>query len=99
MNINQMQNFEQADSLKQWKENIDNVKIKAEDSISKLEKDPEKKAWIVNWIKEKLLPKKENNDEQPETNESYKQEIQEEERVIGNQWWADLNKKVEAISQ
>jgi len=94
-----MQNFEQVDSLKQWKENIDNVKIKAEDSINKLEKNPEKKAWVVNWIKEKLFPKKENNDEKPKTNESYKQETQEETQVLDNQGWANLNKKVEDVSQ
>jgi hypothetical protein len=44
MNINvQQQNFEKVDSLKVGKENIEDVKNKADDNISKLEKNPEQK--------------------------------------------------------
>lgn len=98
MNINvQQQSFEQVDSLKNGKENIDDVKNKADDNIKKLEKNPEKKSWIVNRIKGKLWL--DNDDSNKKTTEAKKTNEEAEESVVNNQGWANLNKDVEKISQ
>lgn len=102
MNINvQQQNFEQVDSLKIGKENIEDVKNKADDKIKKLEKNPEQKKWIINWIKEKLFANKKdkNEDEPPKTNETEKHDQKDDKEIIGNQGWANLNTNIENTSQ
>lgn len=103
MNINvQQQNFEKVDSLKVGKENIEDVKNKADDNISKLEKNPEQKKWIVNRIKEKLFSNQKDNkklDDQPKTNEAEKQEQEDKTKIIDNQGWANLDKNAENTSQ
>jgi len=101
MNINvQQQNFDSQLEWLQWKENIEDVKNKADDNIKKLEKNPEQKKWIVNRIKEKLFPNKKdkNEDAQPKT-KAEKQEKEDKNKIIGNQGWANLDKNAENTSQ
>jgi len=101
MNINvQQQNFNQVDHpLEVDKKDIEDVEEEAKKIGEKLKKNPEEKDLFIKLIEKELFPNKENNDEQPKTNESYKQEQQEETQVLDNQGWANLNKEVEDVSQ
>lgn len=98
MNINvQQQNFEKINSPIAGRENIEDVNNKADDNIKKLEKNPEKKSWIVNRIKGKLWL--DNDDSNKKTTEATKTNKEAEESIVNNQGWANLNKNVEKISQ
>jgi hypothetical protein len=95
MNV-QQQNFEQLEWLK-WKENIKNVENEADVKLKQLEKNPEQKKSVINWIKEKLWLNKE--DDSKESVETVKKNEEEKKDVIDNQGWAWLNKDVEYTPQ